>query len=145
MHIEVNSNPKFTDSLMEKPCYHNEIIVESEHIDALGHVNNVVYLEWVLMMAGKHWFALATAKDRERYRWVVRRHEIDYLKPAFLGEKLMATTWVEDMGGVQSLRKVQLKRGDEVIMNALTQWVFIQAETGKFTRIPESLTRLYIP
>lgn len=130
---------------MEKPHYSLEITVSPEHIDNLGHVNNAVYLEWVLMMAGKHWFATAGAEDREKYRWIVRRHEIDYLKPAFLNEKLITTTWVEDMGGVQSQRRVQIKRGNDVIMNALTRWVLIEAQSGRLTRIPEKLTRLYIP
>jgi acyl-CoA thioester hydrolase len=130
---------------LDIPHHQREIIVGPEHIDNLGHVNNVVYLKWALEMAGEHWFASANSEDKERYRWVVRRHEIDYLKPAFLNDQLTAFTWVDEMGGVQSLRRVQIKRGNELIMNALTKWILIDAKTGNLTRIPEHLTRLYIP
>ena len=95
-------------------------------------------------MASEHWQRSAPKVYQNKYRWVVRRHEIDYLKPAYEGETLMATTWVDEMGGVQSLRRVQLKRGNELIMNALTRWILIDAKTGKLARIPADLIDLYL-
>ena len=123
--------------------YHKEIIVEASHIDALGHVNNMVYLEWVLMMAGEHWFQTAPEEDKSQFRWVVRRHELDYLKPAFEGDKLIATTWVEEMGGVQSIRRVDLEREGVKVLSARTVWILIDAESGRLSRVPDRLTALY--
>lgn len=130
-------------SEIKVPHHRKEIVVRDEHIDSLGHVNNAVYLQWILEIAGEHWFALASAEDQAKYRWVVRRHEIDYLKPAYLGEQLSITTWVDEMGGAQSLRRVQIRRGNDLIMNSLTKWILIDAKTGNLLRVPEHLSRLY--
>ncbi len=49
-----------------------------EHIDALGHVNNTVWVQWIQDMATAHWDAAARPQDHAAFFWVVVRHEIDY-------------------------------------------------------------------
>ena len=61
-------------------------------IDALGHVNNTVYLRWVQDVATAHWRAIARPQDVGRYIWVVTRHEIDYLRATRVDETVMLTT-----------------------------------------------------
>jgi len=70
------------------------IPVEPADIDELGHVNNVAYLRWVQDVAVTHWKAIASAVDQAKLRWVVLRHEIDYKHPAYLGDGIIAKTWV---------------------------------------------------
>src|SRR5204863_6074547 len=57
-------------------------------------LNNVVYLQWVQDAAAAHWGALAPAGARDQIAWVALRHEIDYLKPAVLGDEITVATWV---------------------------------------------------
>lgn len=38
--------------------------IQSEDIDVLGHVNNVVYLRWVQEAAIAHWTAAATEEEQ---------------------------------------------------------------------------------
>src|SRR5438105_2966053 len=64
------------------------ISVQPEDIDTMGHVNNIVYLRWVQDAATAHWMAAATEEQKAEYAWVVVRHEIDYLRPAVLGDEL---------------------------------------------------------
>ncbi len=57
--------------------------VEKSDIDDQGHVNNVAYLRFVQNVAVAHWLDITNAGQRQKYTWVVTRHEIDYKKPAF--------------------------------------------------------------
>ena len=40
------------------------IAVKPQDIDELGHVNNVVYLGWVQLVAATHWSKLSTVEIR---------------------------------------------------------------------------------
>jgi acyl-CoA thioester hydrolase len=71
-----------------------EILVAPADIDRMGHVNNVVYLHWVQDVAIAHWSTIASDNEQRSLLWVVIRHEIDYKRPAFEGERITARTWV---------------------------------------------------
>ena len=64
--------------------------VAPKDIDRLGHVNNVVYLRYAQDAAVAHWNSVVDQEHRESLVWVVRRHEIDYLKPAVESDELVA-------------------------------------------------------
>ena len=58
-------------------------------IDMLGHASNIAYLRWVQDVAVAH--SAAVGLDMEGYSqlgavFVVRRHEIDYLRPVVRGD-----------------------------------------------------------
>ena len=59
------------------------IKVASGDIDDMNHVNNVVYLRWVQDAAAAHWDAIASEELKNKYAWVVLRHEI-----GLIGENL---------------------------------------------------------
>jgi acyl-CoA thioester hydrolase len=80
------------DSATER--FEQAVVVLPQDIDQFSHVNNVVYLRWVQEVSTAHWNAAATTAQKEAIGWVVVRHEIDYLKPARLGEAIIARTWV---------------------------------------------------
>ena len=106
--------------------------VEQRDIDELGHVNNIAYLRWVQDVAAAHWKAVAPAEDQTRYRWVVVRHEIDYKHPAYLGDLIVAKTWVGTASRVRFERHTELLRaGDRCLLaKARTVWCPIDA-TGR--------------
>jgi len=113
------------------------LLVGPQDIDTLRHVNNVVYLRWVGEVAGAHWRAQAPPDAVERLAWVVTRHEIDYLVPAFDGETLEARTWVDDWTGVTSIRQVEILRpGDGTLLcRCRTTWAALDRTTGRPARI----------
>ena len=43
------------------------LTVLPEHIDANGHVNNVVYVRWIQDMATSHWASRQPAEDQARW------------------------------------------------------------------------------
>ena len=74
-------------SVPTKQPFEWQIQISPQDIDALGHVNNVVYLRWVQEVAEAHWNVLASPELQKELAWVVLRHEINYHRPAFLEDK----------------------------------------------------------
>jgi acyl-CoA thioester hydrolase len=107
--------------------------VEAADIDQLGHVNNVTYLRWVQEAAVAHWTAAAPAADQAKLVWVVLRHEIDYKQPAFLGDRIIARTWVGSASRIRFERFTELLRARDrsVLAKARTLWCPIDSRTGK--------------
>jgi acyl-CoA thioester hydrolase len=84
------------------------IEVFDNHIDDLGHVNNVQYLNWVQEAAHAHWELLTKNANKSFGVWVVRSHSITYKKPAFKGDLLALKTYVKQSRGALSERIVEL-------------------------------------
>ena len=118
--------------------------VEQKHIDHLGHVNNAVWLRFVVGLADAHSTALGF--DFERLRalgglWIVRRHEIDYDAPAFAGDELLEETWLEHMKGARSVRACRFTRPRDgaLLLRALTTWAYCDFAEQRPRRIPPEI------
>jgi acyl-CoA thioester hydrolase len=115
--------------------------VSPSDIDELGHVNNAVYLRWVQDLAVGHWRSKASAEDQERLLWVVRRHEIDYKRPALAGDVVVGRTWVG--GATRRLfeRHTELARATDgkLLVKALTFWCPLDAATRKPTDVSQAV------
>jgi acyl-CoA thioester hydrolase len=119
--------------------------VQESDIDELGHVNNVVYLRWVQEVAAAHWNTVAPAAMKEQYSWVVLRHEIDYHRPAFMGDTIEGFTWVGMHEGAKMLRYVSLyKAGShELLAEAKTTWCLLDAASMRPRRISEEISTTF--
>lgn len=122
--------------------YITEITVPNTAIDALKHVNNVVYLQWVQDVAEQHWNEKTDAAIRQKIAWVVLNHFIEYKAPAFEHDVLILKTWVDNYSGVTSERHTEIlrKADQKLLVQAKTLWCMIEKETGKPMRITEELT-----
>jgi len=121
--------------------YEHALVVPDDAIDRLGHVNNLVYLRWMLDAALAHSAVQGWPPDRHEEigsGWVVRSHEIKYLQPAFLGNPVVVRTWVADMTKVSSVRRYKIMRADtqQLLASASTQWAYVDYKTGTLLRIP---------
>jgi len=115
--------------------------VAADDIDPLGHVNNISYLRWIQDIAVAH--SSAVGLDFATYGrmggiFVVRRHEIDYLRPVLRGDSVEACTWVGSVMAAKCVRHTELRRrgADDVVAKAHTVWGFVDVKTGRPTRIP---------
>jgi acyl-CoA thioester hydrolase len=111
--------------------YEIEIDVQPGDIDALGHVNNVVYLRWVQDAAVAHWMVAANEEERRSLLWVVVRHEIDYKRPALAGDTVVARTWVGTAERRLFERHTELRRkaDGKLLARARTLWCPIGADS----------------
>jgi acyl-CoA thioester hydrolase len=125
------------------PIHRHAFEIPADVVDENGHVNNVVYVRWMQEAAVRHSDAVGcTQATREAGAlWVVRSHRIEYLRPAFAGETIEVSTWVADFRRVISLRRYEFVRTtDQVVLaRGETDWVFVDAKTGRPRAIPESV------
>jgi acyl-CoA thioester hydrolase len=126
------------------PVIHaEEFTVPDSAIDGNGHVNNVAFVQWMQDVATRH-FALAGCVEVMRAAggtWVARSHHIEYLRPAFAGERLRVLTWVADFSRVRSLRRYRFLNvtDGKLLVRGETNWVFINASTGRPASVPEEI------
>ena len=132
------------DSKSEKQnFFSHEFAVSPEDTDQNGHVNNVVYVQWMQDIAIMHSDASGSTETvlASGCIWVARSHRIEYLSPAFTGDLVEATTWVEKYNRIKANRQYRfLRKSDGKILAAgETVWVFVDAKTGKPRTIPENV------
>ncbi len=119
-------------------------VVAAGEIDALGHANNEVYLRWMNQAAVAHSAALGWPTEKYLQLgqgWVVRRHEIDYLRPAVLNLELVVRTWVKTFERASSWRcyAIMERQNGVLLARAQTLWVWVNYETGRIHRIPSQV------
>jgi acyl-CoA thioester hydrolase len=120
---------------MSSKIHISEIIVRATDLDELEHVNNVVYFSYLQEAAIQHWYSAVPTEISDSLRWVVKKHEIEYFKPAFLNDILTIKTWIDSFGGVTCLRFYEIFRDTDLIVQAQTQWVAIDPVTMKPKRL----------
>ena len=129
--------------------YEQHLTIAPEANDENGHVNNVVYIQWMQDIATLH--SDAQGCTRERYRqlgssWFIRSHKIDYLYPAFSGDELTIKTWVSSMKRTRSLRRYCFinSKDNRVLARAKTDWVYVCTETGRPRTIDREVAHAFI-
>ncbi len=121
------------------------IKVTPEHLDALQHVNNVIYVQWMQDAATLHWQSLAPAWLQEEVIWMVRRHEIDYYNQAFLDDELVVSTWTGEYTNVTWKRYYEVIRSSDgkKIISAVSTWIPLNSKTQKPRRIDDDIVNLH--
>lgn len=124
-------------------AYSHCLSVSDEVLDVNGHVSNVQYVQWMQDAAVGHSDTVGCTRLTESVgaTWVVRSHKVEYLRPAFAGERIDVLTWVSDFRKVRSLRKYRFSRVSDgaVLAEGETNWVFVDAETGRPRVIPAEI------
>jgi acyl-CoA thioester hydrolase len=123
---------------VSRPTFELAFDALPEHIDELGHVNNAVWVQWIQHIAVAHWYSVADPAHDAAYFWVVTRHEIDYLRAAFEGDRVIGKTWVgEAPKGARFDRHVEFTGADgKVCVRAKTSWAIIDRAAGRPIRVP---------
>lgn len=131
-----------TDS-ERSPTHHHLLVVQEHDIDELGHASNIAYVRWLQEAAVAH--SAAVGLTFARYVelggvFVVRRHEIDYLRSALRGDALEVRTWICNAAAAKSQRQSEIVRASDgvALARALTTWGFVDP-TGRPTRIPDEV------
>ncbi len=142
--------------------------VRFHECDPLGHVNNAVYLHYLEQAAIDHAAEAGWPQARLEAEigavFMAARHEIDYLRPAVAGDRLVVVTWPEQMGMATALRRYVIRRArepepaagliehpdlnalttGEVVVRAVTRWALVRLDTGRPVRIPPTVVDDFI-
>ncbi|KJH73309.1 acyl-CoA thioesterase [Aliterella atlantica] len=116
--------------------------VRHYEMDALGHVNNAVYQSYLEQAAIEHSEHLGLTLDVYRQLggvFVMRRLEIDYLRPAVAGDSLDIATWLQQLRGPRAIRRYEIRQHDSepLLVTAEAMWVWVEAATMRPRAIPK--------
>ena len=119
-------------------------------IDAYDHVNNSVYLAWLDRAAWSHSGTLGLSLEQcvaMRRGMAAHRTEIDYLKAALLGDRVLVGTWIVNTDSkLRVERRFQIRRATdgETLSRARIDYVCINLDSGRAVRMPDSFRNAYI-
>jgi len=129
--------------------YEYHLTIPAEVNDENEHVNNVAYIQWMQDVATLH--SDAQGCTREVYKklnssWFIRSHKIEYLRPAFAGDKIVIKTWVSTMKRTRSLRRYCFinTKNNTVLARAETDWVYVCTETGRPRSVDKDVAEAFI-
>lgn len=128
-----------------------EIEVLATDIDAYRHVNNSVYLSWLDRAAWSHSAKLGVPLEQcisMRRGMAAHRSEIDYVRAAVLGDRVFAGTWIVSTDHrLRVERRFEVRRAPqgELLARARIDYVCINLDSGRATRMPHLFQRAYVP
>ncbi len=125
-----------------------EVVASADDLDEQGHVSNVVYVRWVQDVAMAH--SVAAGWDHAAYVrfgaiFVVRRHEVEYLRPVRAGDRVALLThvaWWRAATCERRTRIVRVRDGEE-LARAVTLWALISVDGGRPLRIPGEIAEAF--
>src|SRR3954468_22621608 len=122
--------------------------VADAHIDLMQHVNNVHYLQWLENVAWDHSVSLGMRPEdytRLGQGMVVRRHELDYVAPALLGDRVLLATWIMGLDRLSLHRRYQFVRDSDgaTLFRGATHFVCVEIVSGRVRRMPPEFTQVY--
>jgi acyl-CoA thioester hydrolase len=138
-----------SQSLDSAFVYTQELEIQPQHCDVQNHLNNVVYVQWVqdVAIAAYRSKGYSRAMDEgKNIIWFVRRHEIDYLAPAFVGETIRAATWVERGTLSTFFRQTEFTRevDQQLVCRSLTEWCYFDANRNRPAKIPSDIKAAFL-
>jgi acyl-CoA thioester hydrolase len=114
--------------------------VRTYECDSYGHVNNANYLNYLefaryefLKDVGFNYVKAIG----EGYGVFIARIEIDYKKPAITDDCLTITSWPLKKGAVSGVLAQEIRRGDDLLIEAKVTWAFVDSTSGMPVRIPK--------
>ena len=124
------------------------VVVTDGHIDLMQHVNNVHYLQWLENVAWDHSVSLGMRPEdytRLGQGMVVRRHELDYVAPALLDDRVLLATWIVGLDRLSLHRRYQFVRESDgvTLFRGATHFVCVEIASGKVRRMPPDFTAVY--
>jgi acyl-CoA thioester hydrolase len=136
---------------MTAAVYKIDVEVTDSCIDWLGHASNLAYLQWIQDVAVAHSVAVGLGLDGYQKLgavFVVRRHEIDYLRPVLRGERLEVRTHIDSVMAAKCKRATEIVRMtddglEQVCCRAMTTWGYVEMSAGRPTRIPDEVRNAF--
>ena len=121
--------------------FSTEIEVRFRDVDALGHVNNAVYLTYFEIARMHYWTRVLGKKAFSEYGFVVVRAECNYRSPAHIGEWLKVVARVSELKESSFVFSYEILEGaiSRVVADGLTVQVCFDPAKKKARAIPDDL------
>ena len=122
-------------------------------IDFVGHVNNIVYIQWLenarIKLIEAMGLSITQLADEDEILPIITETYIKYKKPLYLSDKVQIEVWVSEMFNVSANFKFRfLNEKGEVCSSAQQKVLFIDKATmrpsRKIVRYKENFERFLI-
>jgi acyl-CoA thioester hydrolase/thioesterase-3 len=129
--------------------FDTEITVRPHEIDWNRHVNQSVYLDYLLharVDQMKRCYKMPIESFFQRgYSWITKSLSIEYIKSVFMGETIIVRTWIETIGKKSVTVQFQmLKKADgSLAAEGTAVFILVNAKTGKPEVIPDDIREKY--
>ena len=132
---------------MSNSIFEHSFTVDEKPENYLRHVNNLRYLEWFIDTAIAHADSLGWGMKTTKkigLAWVAKSHQIEYISPAYQGDRLLIRTWIEKVTPTRITRHYECKRNERLISKATTVWVLVDYESGRPRALPEYIKEKFL-
>ena len=111
--------------------------------DAMGHVNNAVYLSYLELARMKYWEMITGLADFSQVPLILANVEIDYRSPLKMGEPAEVQARVSELGRAGFTLDYRIVAGKEgrLIAEATTGLACYDYEKGRVKRLSEDIRR----
>lgn len=130
---------------MSKPIgiFEQARVVVDDDCDALGHVNNAVWVRFLADLAEAHAEVLGidhAGMAAMGGAWVARTHTVHYYGEAWPGETINEQTWVSSLKGPRCIRHYRFTNAaGELLFRGDTEWIFVDVETHRPRRLTQEV------
>ena len=124
-------------------AYQKKFAVNKEVIDHFNHVNNLEYIKWVLKISKEHWNSFSPKSIRDKFGWMILKHDLLYKGQAQLNEELVIRTWIADFSTARCTRKTSIFKGEKTIFESSAEWCFVSLSTRRPTRLSTEILQPY--
>lgn len=126
-----------------------ELEVYSFHIDFIGHVNNIVYIQWMEIGRTKLLEAVEMPTHKifqQGFAPVLVQTNITYKLPLYLGERVQAEMWISELKNASAIMQFCFYNEQKIL--AAEGWqkgLFVDKETMRPRRLRPEERSLFIP
>ncbi|MBI3300401.1 MAG: acyl-CoA thioesterase [Elusimicrobia bacterium] len=120
-----------------------DVQVRFRDTDAMGHVNNAVYLSYLELARLHYWRTVTGSRDIKAIDIIVARVEIDYRAAVMLDTELACWVRVSEWGRSSFTMEYRLeeKGAGRLMAQAKTVQACFDYAAGKVKRVPEEFRR----
>ena len=118
-----------------------DLEIRFRDLDALGHVNNAVYLTYFEIVRTRYWDHLFGLPPPDDWGFVMVRTECNYRSPALLGETIAIAARISALKNSSFTFEYRLteSRSGRLIADGLSVQVCYDRTQGRTTPIPQTM------
>ncbi len=125
---------------MNKFIYTEQIY--TYHIDIVGHVNNIIYIQWLengrMKLLEAMGIPVTDLSKKEGILPILTETNILYKKPLFIHNLVRIEMWVSKLNNASAILEFRFyNENDELCASAWQKGLFINIETMKPTRLTD--------
>lgn len=111
----------------------HKIQTSIQDTNLLNQIDGLTYLNWIYSISISQWVFVTKKKLQGKYTWILKIHNVEIIKPAFVNEILTLETWIGELNMNGSERFTRIFRDEELVVKSQGIWQVIDRKTSKPT------------